>query len=426
MKSGESKFLKIGKLVLLIVIQSIGINPILAQQPDARFWYDDVNYCCGNGYVDLYVGGPPQFVTADDDHDPCVSFQVFSPNVAIKITVLDVVRGKGGPQTGEPGGPYELFIYSEVSQPNYFGTNQYCGRNLKIECIPANMPEPSIFVPVDRLSVHPDADNSPLWPWTPSHKMLVLRKAFFWENSEDLGDFHGPYGAIGISVCSQALGTWSYDDFLNNWQNIRDTPLRFRAMGLPGPIWSGYAPRFYPDPYSEWIDGPWGCTYSNIALHDWGTNSSAGDAITVVVTEADPTNNEDILGWLLVTPDMSGPILVKARMFGWVMLENITVDASGYEPSVDVGDVYWYGGWDGIYPEEVYGPQKNPAITCETCPGSQYRPFTDSQFWDFQNDARFYRYTVGLSGGKYPAGVLDKARIYKAVDKDRPAIFGEQ
>ncbi len=375
---------------------------LYAQQPDARFWYDDINYCCGNGYVDLYLGGPAQVVKADDDHPPCVSFQVFSPNVAIKITVLDQVLGRSG--------PYELFIYSEVSQPQYFGTDQYCGRNLKVECVPASLPQPEIFIPVDRANVHPKALHSPLWPWTPGHKMLVLRKAFFWENSEDLDGLHGPYGDITISACSPELGAWTYEDFIKHWQQTFDTPKRIRWMTLPGPIWSGYAPIFFPKPYSEWIDGPWGCVYSNIAVHDWGANPSANDAITVVITESDKFDDEDVLGWLRVTSDMQGPIVLKARMFGWVELENIVVDASGNEPSVDVGNVYWYGGWDGIYPEEVYGPQ-NLAVSCETCPGSQYRPFTDAQIEDFLNDTRFDGYTVGLLGNKFSAGILNRLKI---------------
>ncbi len=405
------------KGLLRLMAAAMGIFcPVFLLGQDARFYYEGTNY---NGpYVNINLG-ETKFVNSDGD---AISIQIFNPNVAIKATRVD-----GGWNSYPSGHIYNYFVYTEQDMPYVGGTNQYEDINIRIECLPKAasweaLPQPLVFVPFNVTNVNPNPENDhylkSFGPYA-GHKILALRRAFIWENSEDIGGIHGPYGDVKIGAFDPAI-------FSNpNWLNP-DVAGIYAMPGweseLPGPIWSGYAPIGIPDPYDEWIDNPFGCIYSNIVVWDWGVTGqvSNNQQIGIVIAEADGTNPKDILGGQVVTAGEQGLILVKIHAFGWLLLENI--DVNGPEQSVSRADVYWLGGWDGQYPVSVYGPQ-SPAVPCETCPGHQFRPFTDSQFWNFHGNPAFDGYKVGLMGGNYPKGIYDRPRTYYAIDK--PVLFGQ-
>lgn len=401
----------------------ITANLLVAQ--DARVYYEGTYY--RGPYIDLNIG-ETTFVTSDGDE---ISIRIYNSNAAIKVTCLDKLLYQWGTA------PTNFFIYTERDFPEVFGTDQYENVRLKVECLQkANsyqeLPQPDIFVSFDYSSSNPNPENdSHLLPLDPDHRMLVLRRAFLWENSEDLGGFHGPYGDVKIGSYNPIVLSYSEEVLVQNTLLWNRSELIKHKSDLPGPIWSGYAEAnpppipSYPDPYDEWIDGPFGCIYSNIAVMDWGTNPSQNESVGIIISEADSPDSFMGKSQFAITPFMEGPIIVKVWGFGWVVLENIWVPASGKELTVAQSNVYWYGSWDGVYPVNVYGPQ-NPAIPCESCPGSQFRPFTDAQFWNFHNDARFDGYKVGLMGSKFPAAILNRPRTYIATDKEKPAVLGKR
>ena len=170
-------------------------------------------------------------------------------------------------------------------------------------------------------------------------KCLSYVELFFWENSEDIGGWHGPYGDIKIEAWNPIILSFSESQLNNTWQYIEPS-YRINNSVLPGPIWSGYAKMWYPDPYHEWVDGPFGCIYSNIAIYDWEA-TGAKKSIAVAVAEADKPNSFMGVYNSVITADTPGEILIKVGGFGFVVLENIT--APRKEPKVSKGDVYWYG-----------------------------------------------------------------------------------
>lgn len=413
----------------IIIILVINIISVFGQ--DAIF-YERNNYS-GTAHR-LYMGQSFTYQSGAGDYGG--SFRILNPKAAIKISRVNLPYGVMFKRT-TPGRYPWLYLYADsIISQSYIevGTDQYNSQLLKVECLQAKLPQPDIFIPFDLLNRNPNAENDHYLPdmrGKGGHKVLSLRKAFLWENSEDLGGWHGPYADVKIGVCQTDILQYK-----NNWDYLAQHPeiwcqspmLRF-AMELPGPIWSGYAPIGFPDPYDEWIDGPFGCIYSRMVLWDWDENLSVKEVIPIVF-ESDATNPNDLMGVYpkAITRDTKGEILFKVRVFGWVILENITLQSIilgvGFEPIVDVGHVYWYGGWDGLYPEEVYGPTDPPAIPDQLSPGSQFRPFTDAQFWTYHNDPRFDGKVVGLLGNKFPKGVYDRARTYMVIDKDKPAVFG--
>lgn len=108
---------------------------------------------------------------------------------------------------------------------------------------------------------------------------------------------------------------------------------------MPGPIWSGYQPALYPDPYHEWVDGPFGCIYSNIAVYDWDAYD-AKDSIAVAIAEADKPNSYMGSSSIGITKNTSGEILIKVRGYGFVVVENITMPVTGKEPEVSKANIY--------------------------------------------------------------------------------------
>jgi hypothetical protein len=387
----------------------------LIYSQDARFYYEGLYY---NGpYIDLKIG-ETKYVTTDGD-ECCVD--ILNSNAAVKAS------------TDTPHAPYlphipaYFFFYTESDFPEVFGTDQYENVRLKVECLPKastykEMPQPQIFVPFDFSSKNPHPENDHhLLEAMPGHRMLVLRRAFFWENSESIGGWHGPYGDIKIEAHNPIVLQYTDEQLVKSkslWH-----PHVYRSSDLSGPIWSGYAQALYPDPYDEWIDGPFGCIYSNIAVWDWGVDPNNNQEIAIIIAEADSPNEYMGKSSSSITPLTEGPILIKVWGFGWVVLENIWVP-NAKETNIDNADVYWYGGWDGIYPAHVYGPT-NAAVPTETSYGSQFKPFIDDSFWKFHNNSAFDGWTVGLLGSNFPACTLDRPRTYAVSDSDKPAVFGQ-
>ena len=402
--------------------------------------YDDDLY--GGRSHGLHVGECAVF-------DDCVTWRVLNAGAAVRARcVSDVFHGRTG--------PYDSFLYSEQDQPFIGDAFQYCSADFgdpgqscnafEVRAVARDLPQPALFVPVDLTSIHPLADPSSAG-YLACHRMLVLRKAYFWENSEEVDCSgtvcghvvcHGPYGDLKIAAFDPSLDGFSFERLFFDhtlWEGLRlpGHPNGVNGAKLPGPIWSGFAPGGVPygeDPFSEWVDGSWGCAYSNIAVWDWDGNDRR-TRIALGVYEADSEalncgSPADFMGWQLVDRT-DNEILLHVRTYGWVLLQNIDVPATPgqcgvpvSEPTVASADIYWYPDWDGAYPEEVYGP---PTVACpqypdyEACqrwPGSQYLPFTDNAvggregFFDFLSRTNFPDdvLRVGLLGSAQPLPVM--------------------
>ena len=440
-------------------------------------FYDDDLY--GGRSHGLHLGECAVF-------DDCVTWRVLNAGAAVRARcVSDVFHGRTG--------PYDAFLYSEQDQPFIGDAFQYCSADFgdpgqscnafEVSAVARDLPQPALLVPVDLTSIHRLADPRSAG-YLACHRMLVLRKAYFWENSEEVDCSgtvcghvvcHGPYGDLKIAAFDPGLDGFSFERLFFDhtlWEGLRlcdhpsdDPNSRVNGAKLPGPIWSGFAPGGIPygeDPFSEWIDGPWGCAYSNIAVWDWdgsdrgaqmgctdrnGSDRRAQIALGVYEADSEALNcgsPADLMGWQLVNKT-DDEILLHVRTYGWVLLQNIDVPATPgrqcgervSETSVaraDVPDpehdgfmrgVYWYPGWDGSYPEEVYGP---PTVACpqypdyEACqrwPGSQYLPFTDNAvggregFFDFLSRTNFPDdvLRVGLLGTAQPLPVMGLHKV---------------
>jgi hypothetical protein len=325
------------------------------------------------------------------------SIKILSSNAGVKVKLIPT-----------PGSYPEISFYTEINTPFVGGTNQYeciaptpaeC-QYLEISCVERYLPQPRIFIPIDRNNVNPaNGDETP--PAPEAHKrMLMLRKAYFWENSEDIiYDYplspHGPFGEIKANVCSPHVMDYSYEYLVNHedvWHN-----LRFPGVyDIPGHAWDFDYPNlpYQDDPRNEWVDNWWGGYYSNMALFNWET---FGDLTTIalIISEADGTNEEDVLGRALIKKDMEGCILIKCRMFGWVVVQNVDIPASGREPSVSVAGSYLYNDWNGVKPEDFYGP--NGSV------GTQYEPFrsiadVESRVPTGVSEGTYNNNTVGVLG----------------------------
>ena len=352
------------------------------------------------------VGDPPMsFITPPFELGP--SFKVLSAQAAVRIA----------PQT-VPGGYPWMFVYSDVSQPFLGGTNQYGDQSITFRCLeraiePNNVPQPDIFVPVDNANLNGQADSPPgsylslASTAGVGHPVLALRKAFFWENSEDIECPHGPPGDIGIHIVEPSV-VRAYLSDPNFWyQRLVSAPElwqtkryvrndgRTASRDLPGPIfwWINdcCCLGIPPDAHDEWTDGPWGAEYSNLGLFDWDGLDSAfaanhGGQIGLVVSESDATNPEDFLGAALVSRagliglnGMPADEPIKLRMFGWLRVQNTS---SGPEATVDFADAYVYPSWDGTYPVGLSALQV-ANLTCPVSCQNSSQCHLDSSYVDF-------------------------------------------
>lgn len=403
---------------LVGIVFQLGTLP--AYSADARVYYQGTYY--QGPYVDLEVG---QVVERPSDGDEfCVD--ILSPNTAVIVESLS-------PQYNAPyneNPPFYPLIYVDKDFPEVFGTDQYEDALLRISCVPAatnwrQLPQPDVYVPFDFSSRNttPDpANDTPPIEAIPGHRQLVLRRAYFWENSEDVGGWHGPYADIKIGAYRQSVVQYSDMELVQN-SSLWDSPsLIIQKTELPGPVWGGYATIGYPDPYDEWIDGPFGCVYSNISVMDWGVYPDESARIGIIISESDSPDAYMGRSASAIGPSDEGEILIKVWGFGFVVVENIWVPEGG-ERNLATGDVYWYGGWDGEYPCRVYGPT-NPAVPYENSYGSQFKPFTDSMFNQFREDPSFFGYEVGLLKGGYPILTFENPHSYYHPNTEGSVRFG--
>lgn len=286
--------------------------------------------------------------------------------------------------------------YSEENFAGIPGTSQYRGAKIIVQCIQkGSPPQPTAFIPVDRSHLHPGVyQEGPPLSLIPNHRMLVLRRAFFWENSEDFDcDADGGYGAPYGNLYIGKPGSQVY---------------------LPGPVFNagGDCPwGSGPDAKSEWIDGPWGCCYSNCAIYDW--TETGDNLVTIRLHEADDSNEDDILGSFVVNKNTTGEIFHLFSPVGFVVLENIDVPSSGFEPSVEVGNYYWFHNWNGVLPDvgEWRFEKKY----------DQYNPLAGKTIEEMEVIFP-EKSTIGLLGGKFPKGKFSKPMIYKS--PCQTAVFG--
>lgn len=422
--------MKLSKIIFLLIFFS---NLVIGQ--DCRF-FSDANYQ-GTIY-DLNIG---ESLIVDLPSGDSPSLQILNSDAAGRIDRIDIPDGYGS-----------MFVYSENSFEGIGGTNQYEGKEVNFQCLNNDfLPEPEIYLPIDASNVNTDSDDFSLPQKVESgdinigDKVLVLRKAYLWENSEDLGCPHGPWASISFHVhntnilsdfnfdvellAQEYCGSNDSDEFWNNdctlnqcyWFN-ENYPV-IDGNKLPGQVAkdnSGCVLSLGPDPKSEWVDGFWGMCYSNIPIFNWSASNL--DQIALILREGDVTNCDDLLGAMIVSENSEDPILFKARMFGWVLLENIIVPSSGEENSLDVSDFYWINNFDESAIDLLTEPCVGP--TDFYCPyeWTQYYPLINSSIDEMEEQFDEVD-EVGLLGGSYPTGVLNDPKIYRAPCKS--AIWGD-
>lgn len=341
------------------------------------------------------------------------SVQILSANVAVELEIPN------------PPAPYPFMkMYSERSFRNIEpGTDQYCGRQLRVRCLPAaqtaaNMPQPTAWIPIDRNNFNGGVPALP----NIGDRALMLKRAFIWENSEDLGCCHGPYASIALGVYESALLTNFNHDFDAIAQIYQEPLPGYTLLGgvkLPGQIYSADNPcnDFWSgcfgapdDPKGEWIDGPWGACYSRVPVFIWPAHLNQ---VSVILREGDDTNNDDFMGGILVDKANNNPIIFKAWNFGWLEFQNVTITQEHLNENVDVSDLYWFHNWNGANPSSIHSIPQTP-------PYDQFLPLPGSSIP--QMEAAFpANSTIGLLGGQFPAGTLRKPMTYKA--PCQPATF---
>lgn len=379
------------------------------------------------------------------------SFEVI--NAAVKVEMIN------------PPYPYPfMLLYSEKNISNLEpGTDQYCDKPLKITCLKKaesvdELPQPTAWLPVDRTNINNDYPEG----LKVGDTVIFLKRAFLWENSEDLGCCHGPYGSVSFNVYNSNLLTdynFNFDAIANDYCGAPDVsaaldelankcslpcwlnpfspccnfldkyPVLKGGFKLPGPIFNadnscndfGHIKCGYPftflitDPESEWIDGPWGVCYSRIPIFNW--SSTKDNVVSVVLREGDNLNCDDFLGGMLINKnDIDRTILFKAWKYGWIELKIEIIKEADRKENVDKSDQYWYANWSGANPGEIHSiPQKPPY--------DQFVPLEGKTIKEMEST--FAENTkIGLIGGKFPSGKLSKPMLYKAATEYQPAVFG--
>lgn len=381
-------------------------------------------------FADTVLANNPNSPIPDTSFIPSTPSWQVQPGAAIQLTWV------GTPlSTAYPGN----FIYSEKTAEGIRGTSQYAGSILEISCLTSGAsPLPTAWIPVDRGNVK---DETPVISMEIGDTLLMLRRAFIWENAEDHKCCHGPYASIGLHIHNpNVLIDYDndFDQIANNYcENEQDTcDFSFECLNfgniyqkiggfkLPGPIYQadnlcndlgqGCFGLFggAPDPQSEWIDGPWGVCYSRVPIFNW--NSVNMNEVAVILREGDESNCDDFLGGGLVNKSDTGVIRFNAWLFGWIEMQNVVITDADVVNSVDVADYYWFYNWDGANPEEIHSIPQTP-------PYDQFVPFAGGSISEMESEFPD-GITVGLIGGVFPKGVMSKPMTYKAACV--PAIFG--
>jgi len=271
------------------------------------------------------------------------------------------------------------------------------------------MPQPSTWIPVDYTDINHnlvgDINDSKLGV---GDTVLVLRKAFLYENSEDVGGIHGPYGSVSIHCRTSNL----FNDYNNSASRIEadynedgDWIKQYESVAdvrLPGQVYHIK---------SEWIDGPWGACYSRVIIFNWDKYSNNHDSISVFIREGDAGGlTDDFMGGQIVNKHTKDPILIKAWMYGWFVVENIVLTQNDMIEDISDCDFYWNHSWNGLHPEIIRGKYMY----------DQYNPLPNNTIDEMQKSFEEGS-KVGLLGGTFPIGVLDKPMVYTAPCD--PAVF---
>ncbi|MFN0214332.1 MAG: T9SS type A sorting domain-containing protein [Saprospiraceae bacterium] len=391
-------------------------------------------------FVDTVLQNNPNNPTGPPDtifHSSSPSWQLQS-GAAVQLNWIGTPLSSAYPK---------MFIYSEQSAKGVGGTSQYFGSTLEVRCLQTGfISEPRAWIPIDKENIN--GENAEI---SVGDNVLLLRRAFIWENSEDHDCCHGPYGSVSLHVHQKNLLTdYNTDfnliaqeycgegdvDFLEEPANdcnpgmffqcfdfVNDYPI-IGGKKVPGPIYHadnlcndfgegcGSFLGLVDDPKSEWIDGPWGVCYSRIPIYKWPSNTP--NEIALILREGDDLNCDDFLGGKIVKKSDTGIIRLNAWMFGWLELENKVVTAEDISNSVDIADYYWNYNWNGANPEEVHSIPQTP-------PYDQFVPLPGGSILEMESTFPIGN-TVGLIGGVFPKGVLSKPMTYKAACV--PAVFG--
>lgn len=393
-------------------------------------FYDDANYT-GIPYA-LNVG---ESVTLDLFPGYKPSWEIVHPWAAIKIEKIDA-----------PSSYPSMFVFSASSAEQIGGTDQYTGAHIRVSCLNAiDRPQPFAWIPMD--GHYGPLNNSQSNMPSPGSEVLVVRRAYIWENSEDLGCLHGPWGSLALRVYEPQLLTDfdTYDEirevycdggdpFENFWGiDVNDCsysnctlfdslyPPLSGGCHLHGPVYDatntccilGFCG---PDPGGEWLDGPIGVQYSNLRVFTWPDDVNE---VSVILREGDDASCDDFCGGAVINRNETGRFIVDLWHYGWVELENIVVPPSQYEESIDVADFYWMNKWDGQYFDGsgYFGPHI----------ADQYVPLPSTTLYDMQYTSFFSIIpdgsTIGLLGrSQFPTGLL--SRPMKYVAPCEPALFG--
>lgn len=373
--------------------------------------------------------------------------------------------------------PFQI-LYSVESSSKIQGndSDSFSKSKVRVSCISKDsLPQPQVLIPLDgyesisfsKPPPMPDSDNN--------LNMLVLKKAFLWGNSEQLDCCHGPAGAVSIRTYpptsftpfasvdynSEFISEQYCEGVITNCINCCNKfEKQMTDFRMPGPAFTfdnkcdegadyvlcgefvddlgDFAQLVFDiatdpqgiklcdllddcedwlnhNPTSEWLDGPWGVRYSNFPLIVWDTTQL--NDVFVMIREGDEGgfpfyDRDDYMGGRFVSKFEQGEILVRCYHFGWLVLENITLPPHSKEPSVDIANRYWFNAWDGVFPVDIIKNQEY----------DQYSPLPNATITEME--ARFSEGdTVGLLGGRFPAGLLSKPMIYIA--SGMPAVFSE-
>lgn len=407
-----------------IFVIAFGFYLFDAPAQDCLF-YDRLNY---NGIENSLIIGDEIIVPFDSLFNS-PSWKIVNNNAAILFEDLS------------PTGSYPfILVYSDLSSPGVGGggSDHWVGTGeVKVACMQRCveeecLPQPTTWIPIDFTDIFGEPDVLPPDHLILGNKVLMLKKAFIWENSEDVGGIHGPYASISITCRrKEFFDDFTYEQIVNNYceeyylgdsisnslcyqfeTNYGEIPNA--GVKLPGPAYWAH-PFLLPNPKSEWIDGPWGACYSRIPVFDWDnqiTNPDNFSEISVHLREGDDSNLDDFLGGQIINKNTTGPILVQCGHFGYMVLQNEIITQEHIDENISGLDVYWNAKWNGSHPEEIVGG--HVIIPNSLLPEwNQYLPLAADEI-DEMESIFLAESTVGLIGRDFPTGTLDKPMKYSA------------
>lgn len=321
------------------------------------------------------------------------------------------------------------FMRSNATVVELPGNDDYRLQSVRVSCIAACytedcMPQPRAWIPLDKSSAINWADgNQPLGTPDIGDIVIVLRRFYAWDNSEALGCPHGPWSQINRTCRPEALllDHPEYADMMSIFYGSTfdaDYPYIGSWEHIPGTVYSaGNGCWLGDDPANEWLDGPWGCMYSNVVLFNW--DATTEDAISLIFFEADP-GNEDFLGGKIMYRNQLGERFIRLTHFGWCVVK--TIEWEGPEFNIESSDWYWMNDWDGAW----FDPDHPSQFPTGPLHSSPYDPFASMSLPGFENAPGVSSTpgsSIGLLGRHFPAGLLDEPHLYRA--PCRPVIFGQ-